>query len=68
MQNISIFLFLVFIALTMASYEEFKSYYQDDSITLSKYPTQEAFNALIVNGKDFRYMDSSVEDYDNHNL
>ena len=47
----------------MAYYEEFKSYYAHDSFILSKYPTQEAFNALIVNGKDFRYMDSAVEDY-----
>ena len=52
----------------MAWYDEFKSYYEHDSFILSKYLTQEAFNALIVNGKDFRYMDSSVEDYDNHNL
>ena len=64
MKNFFLTLFSVYFTLLKASsYEEFRKFYQDDPVTLSKFRYKKEFDSLLINGKKFRFIEKAVENY-----
>lgn len=71
MQTFWFFVFLAFnlcsasneVSLKETSYQEFRMHYKNDPHTLAKYPTQNSFNELIENGKEFPYIEKAIYEY-----